>query len=133
MADQVSTERLYLTADGTRVVTAGDPDAASLFVAEGMPVSDADIEKYDLEEYVAEAPPPYDAAADHAAKHNPPIEEPAPADQLAPEDEQQKRARLARRRQQDEEQKRQEDEEERKRRSDPANKAKQPDADKDRH
>ena len=66
---KVAKERLYLTADGTRVVREGDPDAASLFVAKGRDVSDADIEKYQLAKLVEGGPVAYDAIADHDAKH----------------------------------------------------------------
>ena len=71
MANQVSRERLYLTKDGTRVVKEGDPDAASLFVAAGLEVAEADVKKYGLQKYVTDAGAPYDAVADHEARHTP--------------------------------------------------------------
>lgn len=43
-----ASERLYLTADGERVVSEGDPDAASLFAAEGDEIDDEDAKRFGL-------------------------------------------------------------------------------------
>lgn len=70
MANKVAKERLYLTADGSRVVKGDDPAAASLLVAEGGELTDAQVEQYKLDPFLADAPEPYDAVADHEARHN---------------------------------------------------------------
>lgn len=79
MANKVSKERLYLTSDGSRVVKADDPEAASLLVAAGGELTEDQVKQYKLDQYLADAPAPYDAVADHAARHTPadaPIEQP---------------------------------------------------------
>lgn len=43
-----SDRRLYLNADGTKVVEHDDPEAAILLVGEGGELSDADAAKYGL-------------------------------------------------------------------------------------
>lgn len=48
MAKQIVKERLYLTADGKRVVGEGDADAASLFAATGKPISEADARRFGI-------------------------------------------------------------------------------------
>lgn len=42
--------RLYLTTDQARVVEENDPDAATLFAAEGTLVTDADVKAYGIKE-----------------------------------------------------------------------------------
>jgi enoyl-CoA hydratase/carnithine racemase len=60
--------RYYLTADRSRLVAEGDPDADTLYAAEGATISAADAKKYGLvqEEAPAEAVPPEPAPADAA-------------------------------------------------------------------
>lgn len=41
-------KRLYVNADGTKVVDEDSPDAASLLIAEGGELSDEDAKKYGL-------------------------------------------------------------------------------------
>jgi hypothetical protein len=65
---RTSTHRLFLTADRTRAVREGDPEAAYLLVNAGGQVSDADAERYGLAD-LNDAPAAYDAKADHEAKH----------------------------------------------------------------
>ena len=48
--------KLYLTADRTRVVEEGDPEAAFLFATPGKEISDADAEKYGLKPAKPAAP-----------------------------------------------------------------------------
>lgn len=64
----IADRRLYLTADKSRVVEEGDPEAAFLFTTPGKTISDADVERYGL------AP----------KKAKPPVEEPAEEKQAAP-------------------------------------------------
>lgn len=62
-----SDRRLYLTADD-EVVEDGDERAATLLVGAGGEVDDATAKRYGLKLKGA-APEPYDAVADHEAKH----------------------------------------------------------------
>ncbi len=50
MAAMTADRRLWLTADGSRVVEDGDPEAASLFAAPGRPISADDVERFGLSE-----------------------------------------------------------------------------------
>ena len=87
MANKVSRERLYLTSDGQRVVKAGDPEAASLLVAAGGELTEAQVRQYKLTQYLDDAPEPYDAIADHTARHtaaDAPVEQPEDEKGLAP-------------------------------------------------
>jgi hypothetical protein len=48
MAHYIAQERLYLTADRLRIVTEGDPEAASLLAAKGRRVDPDDVDRYGL-------------------------------------------------------------------------------------
>lgn len=70
MADiQVSTKRYYLTADRTRAVEQGDPDAAVLLVGQGSPIAPEVAAHYGIEteSAVAMAKVPVDLEAERAA------------------------------------------------------------------
>lgn len=41
-------DRLYLTADGSRLVAAGDPEARTLYATPGTEISTADAERFGL-------------------------------------------------------------------------------------
>lgn len=48
--DYIAPQRLYLTADGERVVAAGDPAGHTLFAAVGAVIPAEAAERYDLRE-----------------------------------------------------------------------------------
>jgi len=48
MSKQTAVERMYLAADGDRLVGEGDPDAQSLFVTAGKPISAADASRFKI-------------------------------------------------------------------------------------
>lgn len=52
----VTKERLYFTADRSKVVRSGDPAAAFLFAGVGKEISDADAERYGIGRKAAPKP-----------------------------------------------------------------------------
>lgn len=48
MATYISDKRYFLTADGSRAVEEGDPEAATLLVGKGGELPEAEAEKYGL-------------------------------------------------------------------------------------
>lgn len=78
----ISKKRLWLTADGARVVEEGDPAAAFLLVGEGGTVSDEDAKRYNLTA-LEPAPAPWDAKAEHERLHAGETQEEADAKRAA--------------------------------------------------
>jgi hypothetical protein len=68
MPQRRATKTQYLTADRSRLVDEGDPDAAFLFVREGGSIDDAEATRLGLE-VEGEDVPAYDAKRDHFEKH----------------------------------------------------------------
>jgi hypothetical protein len=76
-------KRYYTTADRSRLVEEGDPDAAYLLAAEGAQLSSADIERYGIGKKSMPEPEP---VVVHSIAADPPKdEEPAPAEDDAPQ------------------------------------------------
>lgn len=57
-------KRYYVTADRSRVVDEGDPDAAILLAAEGGDISNEDAKRYGLGRYAPEEEAPAEKMAD---------------------------------------------------------------------